>query len=64
MKPVTLVSREIPYLPHGRAEMASPPPPDACDDETARRNADRLVRQLMQEPTAPGQAPDWRKGPA
>jgi hypothetical protein len=38
-----------PHLPHDSVELASPPPPDARDTETARRNAERLVAALMQE---------------
>ncbi|WP_397543814.1 hypothetical protein [Roseovarius salis] len=38
-----------PHLPHNAAELASPAPPDAADDETARRNADRLVLELMRD---------------
>ena len=36
-----------PHLMHDALELESPPPPDACDDETAKRNAELIVSQLM-----------------
>lgn len=37
-----------PHLPHDGVEIEAPPPDDASDIETAHRNADLLVSQLMQ----------------
>ncbi len=39
--------KKNPHLPHDGLELESAPPADACDDETAERNADVLVSQMM-----------------
>lgn len=36
-----------PHLPHDGVEIEGPPPSDARDIDTAMRNADLLVSQLM-----------------
>ena len=43
------VSKINPHLPHQSTEIAGVPPLDACDDDTARRNAERIIRQLLSD---------------
>ncbi len=40
-------ARPNPHLTHDEQELVGPPPSDARDDETARRNAELIVSQLM-----------------
>jgi len=57
------VSARNPHLPHDSTEIASVPPPDARDDETARRNADRIVRELLRDHAAAQRPPRRQAAP-
>ena len=54
------VSKINPHLPHDSIEIAGTPPPDARDDETARRNAERIIRDMLSDQADQGntRAPD------